>query len=64
MADYRVTGYIHMESTRDEANYDVIMEYCDYPPSPMEIFDYLVSSGEIQIIEQTWEEVDKDGVGV
>ena len=64
MANYRVTGYIEMESTGEAANYDVIMENCDYPPSPMEIFDYLVSSGDIQIIEQTWEEVDEDGVGV
>ena len=64
MANYRVTGYINMESTMEAADYDVVMEDLDYPPSPMEIFDYLVSSGEIQIIEQTWEEVDEEGVGV
>ena len=57
MPNYRVQGYIHMESTKEEADYDVVMEDQDLPPGPMDVFQYLVSSGEIQIIETMWEEV-------
>jgi hypothetical protein len=48
-----------MESTRDEADYDVVMEDQDLPPGPMDVFQYLVSSGEIQIIETMWEEMEE-----
>ena len=59
MPNYRVQGYIHMESTRDEADYDVVMEDQDFPPDPITIFEYLISSGEIQIIEVMWEEMEE-----
>jgi hypothetical protein len=64
MSDYRVTGYIHMESTGEEADYDVIMEGFDELPDPNTILKYLIETGDIQIIPNTWEEVDEDGVGV
>jgi hypothetical protein len=64
MSNYRVTGYIHMESTGNESDYDVIMEGFDGIPDPITILTYLIETGDIQIIPLTWEEVDEDGVGV
>lgn len=59
MPNYRVQGYIHMESTHQEADYDVVMENEDFPPDPITILEYLIASGDIQIIETTWEEVEE-----
>jgi hypothetical protein len=62
--NYRVSGYIRMESTGEEASYEVIIEDYDFVPNAMDVFDYLVASGDIQIIPTHWEEVDEFGVGV
>ena len=58
MPNYLVTGTIHMESTGEEAMYEVEMEDWDHLPDPMSILEYLVQSGDIQIIPSYWEEVE------
>jgi len=60
MPNYLVTGTIHMESTSEEAMYEVEMEDWDDVPDPMSILEYLVQSGDIQIIPSHWEEVEED----
>ena len=60
MPNYLVTGTIHMESTGEEAMYEVEMEDWDHLPDPMSILEYLVQSGDIQIIPSYWEEVEED----
>lgn len=64
MPNYRVEGEIFIESTHESAAYDVIMEEWDDVPDPMSILEYLMQTGDIQIIPSHWEEVDEDGVGV
>lgn len=58
MPNYLVTGTIHMESTSEEAMYEVEMEDWDDVPDPMSILEYLTQSGDIQIIPSHWEEVE------
>lgn len=58
MPMYRVGGEILLESTRESAMYDVEMEW-DFPPDPMSILEYLLETGDIQIIPSHWEEVDE-----
>ena len=60
MPNYLVGGTIHMESTGEEAMYEVEMEDWDHLPDPMSILEYLVQSGDIQIIPSYWEEVEED----
>jgi len=55
MPNYRVTGEIFMESTRESAKYDVDME-SDNEPTPMEILEYLLGF-DLQIIDQDCEEI-------
>ena len=64
MSNYLVMGDIELESTGASATYEFIMEGGDFPPTAMEILDYMMQTGELQIIPQTWEEVDEDGVGI
>jgi len=64
MANYLVMGDIELESTGQSATYEFIMEGYDYPPSPMDILDYMMQIGELQIIPITWEELDENMVGV
>lgn len=64
MSNYLVMGEVLMESTGQSASYEFVMEDYDYPPTANEVVDYIVNSGELQIIPQTWEEVDEDGVGI
>jgi len=60
MPMYRVGGEIFLESTRESAMYEVQMEWDgDSPPDPMSILDYLMQTGDIQIIPSHWEEVDE-----
>jgi len=59
MPNYLVTGTIHMESTSEEAMYEVEMEDWDDVPDPMSILEYLIQSGDIQIIPSHWEEVEE-----
>ena len=59
MSNYLVTGTIHMESTSEEAMYEVEMEDWDHVPDPMSILHYLIQSGDIQIIPSHWEEVEE-----
>ncbi|NDB65460.1 MAG: hypothetical protein EB168_07315 [Euryarchaeota archaeon] len=58
MPNYLVGGTIHMESTGEEAMYEVEMEDWDHLPDPISILEHLVQSGEIQIIPSYWEEVE------
>lgn len=58
MPNYLVGGTIHMESTGEEAMYEVEMEDWDHLPDPISILEYLVKSGDIQIIPSYWEEVE------
>lgn len=64
MANYLVMGDIELESTGQSATYEFVMENYDFPPNAMDILDYMMQVGELQIIQHTWEEVDEDGVGV
>jgi hypothetical protein len=59
MPNYLVGGTIHMESTGEEAMYEVEMEDWDDVPDPMSILHYLIQSGDIQIIPSHWEEVEE-----
>jgi hypothetical protein len=58
MPNYLVGGTIHMESTGEEAMYEVEMEDWDHLPDPMSILEYLMQSGDIQIIPSYWEELE------
>ena len=60
MPNYLVGGTIHMESTGEEAMYEVEMENWDHVPDDMSILHYLIQSGDIQIIPSHWEEVEED----
>ena len=60
MPNYLVTGTIHMESTGEEAMYEVEMEDWDHVPDDMSILEYLMETGDIQIIPSHWEEVEED----
>ena len=59
MSNYLVTGTIRLESTGEEAMYEVEMEDWDHLPDPMSILHYLIQSGDIQIIPSHWEEVEE-----
>ena len=62
MTTYRAAGTIHIESTHDEAMYDIEVDGVDINYSPddaMSILHYLIESGDIQIIPSHWEEVDE-----
>lgn len=62
MPVYRVMGRIMLESTRQEAGYEIEVDGEDInyaPDDPMAILHYLLQSGDIQIIPSHWEEVDE-----
>ena len=62
MTTYRASGTIHIESTHDEAMYEIEVDGEDINYSPddaMSILNYLLESGDIQIIPSHWEEVDE-----
>ena len=60
MSNYLVTGTIRLESTGEEAMYEVEMENWDHVPDPMSILEYLIDTGFIQIIPSHWEEVEDE----
>ena len=62
MTTYRAAGTIMLESTGEEAMYDIEVDGVDIndsPDDPMAILEYLMMSGELQIIPSHWEEVDE-----
>ena len=62
MTMYRTAGTILLESTGEEAMYDIEVDGVDIndaPDDPMSILEYLMMSGELQIIPSHWEEVDE-----
>ena len=62
MSLYRAAGTILLESTGEEAMYDIEVDGVDINDSPddaMAILEYLMISGELQIIPSHWEEVDE-----
>ena len=62
MSTYRAAGTILLESTGEEAMYDIEVDGVDINYSPddaMSILNYLIQSGDIQIIPSHWEEVDE-----
>ena len=62
MSNYRVSGTILIESTHEEAMYDIEVDGVDInyaPDDAMSILNYLIESGDIQIIPSHWEEVDE-----
>ena len=64
MSNYRVTGYIEIGSTGETASYEVFIDDFTEVPNEMEVLHVLLETGDLQIINQTWEEVDEFGVGV
>lgn len=56
MKTYRATGVIRLESTGEEAEYDVDVE-ADSKPSELEVLDWLMKTGDIQIISTGIERV-------
>ena len=59
MNTYRVTGYIFIEGPLESARYDADMQ-SDSDPTDLEIFDFLVNSGIIQIIHEETELIESD----
>lgn len=59
MSTYRVSGTILLESTGEEAVYDIEMENWDHLPDPISILEHMMQTGEIQIIPSHWEKVDE-----
>ena len=62
MTMYRAAGTIFMESTHEEAGYEIEVDGEDInyaPDDAMSILHYLLESGDIQIIPSHWEEVDE-----
>jgi hypothetical protein len=62
MTMYRAAGTILLESTGEEAMYDIEVDGVDIndaPDDPMAILEYLMMNGELQIIPSHWEEVDE-----
>ncbi len=55
MPNYRLRGLIMLESTRQEAEYDFEAEF-DHEPDEMEVLNYMMNVGEIQIIHGYEEE--------
>ena len=60
MPNYLVTGTIRLESTGEEAMYEVEMENWDHVPDDMSILEHLIEVGDIQIIPSHWEVVEDD----
>lgn len=63
MSRYRVKGRIGLEASGDSAEYELVM---DWPsemglPTATDVLQYMVESGEIQIISETIEE--EEGAG-
>jgi hypothetical protein len=62
MTTYRISGTVYMDSTKDEAMYDLEVDGEDInyaPDDAMAILHYLLQSGDIQIMPSHWEEVDE-----
>ena len=62
MTMYRAAGTILIESSGEEAMYDIEVDGVDInyaPDDAMAILNYLLESGDIQIIPSHWEEVDE-----
>lgn len=60
MTTYNVRGTIYMESSGDEARYDVDMEWHELEarPSEMDVLRWLLDTGDIQILLDAVEEVE------
>ena len=56
MYNYLVSGTIMLESTREEASYEFEMEWDD-APDEMDVLNYMMDTGEIQIIHESTKEV-------
>jgi hypothetical protein len=56
MTNYHLQGLIMLESTRQEAEYDFVAEF-DHEPNEMDVLNYMMNVGEIQIIHESTEEV-------
>lgn len=57
MPMYHVQGRIMLESTREEAEYEFVHEWPS-EPSEMDVLDYMVMSGELQIIHEFSDELE------
>lgn len=62
--NYRVTGYIEIGSSGETASYEVFVEDFSEVPNEAEVLQVLLETGDLQIINQTWEAVDEFGVGI
>lgn len=58
MPMYRLNGDIFIQSTGESASYEVEIE-ADNLPSELDVLDFLMTTGDIQIIPQFWEEVNE-----
>lgn len=62
MTTYRTAGTIRIEHTGEEAMYDIEVDGEDINYSPddsIAILEFLIRSGEIQIIPSHWERVEE-----
>lgn len=59
MPTYRCTGNLFIEGTMESADYDFEME-ADYEPDPLEVLDYMMNVGIIQIFHEESELVDDE----
>lgn len=57
MPMYHVQGRIMFESTREEAEYEFVHEW-PYKPSDADVLDYMIMSGELQIIHEFSDELE------
>lgn len=61
MRTYRCTGYIGIESTGDEAEYDFDLEWDDdSEPTEMDILRAMLDTGDIQIVPADTELIEDD----
>lgn len=63
MRHYRMTGYIQIESSGEAAEYDFVMEWSDLvkEPTEMDVLNYMLSTGDIQIIHDSSVPSDSEG---
>lgn len=61
MAMYQVTGTILIEGTLEEAAYDFDMEWDEEgEPGEMDVLNYMMDTGVIQILHRSSEEIDDE----
>lgn len=59
MPTYRCTGNLFIEGTMESADYDFEME-SDFEPDSLEVLDYMMNVGIIQIFHEDSELVDDE----